>query len=85
MPRYQFSIQYDDRLPSPLKTVELADESRAWAAGKQVVDHVVARLDGNKQLAMATLIVTDVRGSLVCALPFSADFGPALGSFRAPH
>ena len=71
MPRFQFSIQYDDQLPSPLKTVELADESRAWAAGKQVVDVVVARLDGNKQLATATLIVTDAWGLLVCELPFS--------------
>ena len=71
MPRYQFSIQYDDQLPSPLRTVELADECRAWAAGKQVIDVVLARLDGNKQLATATLIVTDAQGSLVCELPFS--------------
>jgi len=73
MPRYQFSIQYDDQLPSPLKTVELADEGRAWAAGRQVIDVVLARLDGNKQLTVATLIVTDAWGSLVCELPFSGD------------
>ena len=71
MPHYQFSIQFRDQPPSPLKAVELVDESKAWATGKQVVKLLVARLEGNPQLPSATLVVTDAWGSLVCALPFS--------------
>jgi len=56
MPHYQFSIQFRDQPPSPLKAVELADESKARTTGKQVVELLVARLEGNPQLASATLI-----------------------------
>ena len=85
MPQYKFSIRFGDQLPSPLKAVELADESKAWAAGKQVVDVVVAWLDGNKQLATATLIVTDAWGSLVCELPFANNLVSAFGSLSGSH
>jgi hypothetical protein len=85
MPRYQFSIQFGDQLSSPFKTVELADRGKACAAGKQVVEAVLTRLKGNAQLAIATLIVTDTWGSLICELPFSDDFELTLGSLNLPH
>jgi hypothetical protein len=71
MPHLQFSIQFRDQPASPLKAVELVDEGKAWTTGKQVIELLVARLEGNPQLGSATLIVTDAWGSLVCALPFS--------------
>ena len=85
MPHYQFSIQFRDQPPSPLKAVELVDESKAWAAGKQVVELLVARLEGNPQLPLATLIVTDAWGSLVCELPFSDAAQPALKALGMLH
>jgi hypothetical protein len=85
MPHYQFSIQFRDQPPSPLKAVELADESKAWATGKQVVELLVARLEGNPQLPSATLIVTDAWGLLVCELPFSDAAQPALRALGMLH
>ncbi|GJE46945.1 hypothetical protein [Methylobacterium soli] len=80
MPRYQFSIKFGHQSPSHLKTVELRDESRALAAGKRVADVVAVRLQGNKQLANATLIVSDAGGLVVCEFPFSGDLASALKS-----
>jgi hypothetical protein len=69
----------------PLKAVELVDESKAWSTGKQVVELLVARLEGNPQLASAALIVTDAWGSLVCELPFSDAAQPGLKALGALH
>ena len=85
MPRYQFSIQFGDELPSLFKTVELSDQGKAFDAGKQVVAAVMARLEGNAQLATATLIVTDAWAAPVCALPFSSEFRPAMASLSVRH
>ena len=45
----------------------------------------MARLEGNAQLATATLIVTDAWGAPVCALPFSSEFRPAMASLSVRH
>ncbi|KAB1074426.1 hypothetical protein [Methylobacterium planeticum] len=71
MAQYQFSVRFGDGAVKPIRSVVLADDGGAWTTGRQVVGLLNARLEGNAQLASATLLVTDARGVLIWELPFS--------------
>jgi len=71
MPRYFFNTRIgDDFIPDP-EGEELRDPDHAWEVARAMIEDVLRDLQGEPNLLSASLEVTDERGEVVLAFPFS--------------
>ncbi len=71
MPRYFFNTRIGDDLIRDPEGEELRDPDHAWEVARAMIEDVLRDLQGEPNLLSASLEVTDERGEVVLAFPFS--------------